>query len=186
MVKRLATSPHDPLGITDSACKKQLVMVSVQYVPFNTNIPIRSTTIGKSRVARDPITMHTSRRSNSDIACVTRRAVNPRQRSIDSYMHRDLTQSRHLMTPTESYCSSEPFPVTLPSISAVVWSEIGGAGFVLLSSFDCYQFGVVDRLVEEERSSCSFVGSWIVLRRVEVAELSYETLDFKLLSSELR
>ncbi|KZV14315.1 hypothetical protein F511_19458 [Dorcoceras hygrometricum] len=27
------------------------------------------------------------------------RAVNPRQRSIDSYMHRDLTQSRHLMTP---------------------------------------------------------------------------------------
>ncbi|KZV44117.1 hypothetical protein F511_15216 [Dorcoceras hygrometricum] len=48
------------------------VMVSVQYGPFNTNIPIRSTTIGKSRVARDPITMHTSRGSNSDIACVTR------------------------------------------------------------------------------------------------------------------
>ncbi|KZV35226.1 hypothetical protein F511_42365 [Dorcoceras hygrometricum] len=45
MVKRLATSPHDPLGITDSACKNQLVMVSVQYGPFNTYIPIRSTTI---------------------------------------------------------------------------------------------------------------------------------------------
>ncbi|KZV50279.1 hypothetical protein F511_39505 [Dorcoceras hygrometricum] len=72
MVKRLATSSHDPLGITDSACKNQSVMVSVQYGPFNTNIPIRSKTIGKSRVARDPITMHTSRRSNSDIACVTR------------------------------------------------------------------------------------------------------------------
>ncbi|KZV21292.1 adenylate isopentenyltransferase 5, chloroplastic-like [Dorcoceras hygrometricum] len=72
MVKRLATSPHDPIGITDSACKNQSVMVSVQYGPFNTYIPIRSTTIGKSRVARDPITMHTSRRSNSDIACVTR------------------------------------------------------------------------------------------------------------------
>ncbi|KZV15681.1 hypothetical protein F511_31865 [Dorcoceras hygrometricum] len=71
MVKRLATSPHDPLGITDSACKNQSVMVSVQYGPFNTYIPIRSTTIGKSRVARDPITMHTSRRSNSHIACVT-------------------------------------------------------------------------------------------------------------------
>ncbi|KZV38628.1 hypothetical protein F511_01180 [Dorcoceras hygrometricum] len=71
MVKRLATSPHDPLGITDSACKNQLVMVSVQYDPFNTYIPIRSTTIGKSRVARDLITMHTSRRSNNDIACVT-------------------------------------------------------------------------------------------------------------------
>ncbi|KZV48903.1 hypothetical protein F511_16819 [Dorcoceras hygrometricum] len=44
MVKRLATSPHDPLGITDSACKNQLV-VSVQYGPFIIYIPIRSTTI---------------------------------------------------------------------------------------------------------------------------------------------
>ncbi|KZV47773.1 hypothetical protein F511_42134 [Dorcoceras hygrometricum] len=48
MVKRLATSPHDPLGITDSACKNQLVVVSVQYGPFNTYIPIRSTIIGNS------------------------------------------------------------------------------------------------------------------------------------------
>ncbi|KZV58453.1 carboxyl-terminal-processing peptidase 1, chloroplastic [Dorcoceras hygrometricum] len=62
---------HDPLGITDSAFKNQLVIFSVQYGPFNTYIPIRSTIIGKSRVARDPITMHISRRSNSDIACVT-------------------------------------------------------------------------------------------------------------------
>ncbi|KZV13605.1 hypothetical protein F511_45232 [Dorcoceras hygrometricum] len=53
MVKRLATSPHDPLGITDSVCKNQLVVVSVQYGPFNPYIPIRSTTIGKSRVAID-------------------------------------------------------------------------------------------------------------------------------------
>ncbi|KZV55319.1 carboxyl-terminal-processing peptidase 1, chloroplastic [Dorcoceras hygrometricum] len=151
MVKRLATSPHDPLGITDSVCKNQLVVVSVQYGPFNPCIPIRSTTIGKSRVAKDPIAMHTSWRSNSDIASVTsigyprmsasgessttkhrllhasgshpilppndpnttkisdlsdihacQRAVNPRQRSIDSYMHRDLTQSCRLMTPSES------------------------------------------------------------------------------------
>ncbi|KZV49143.1 hypothetical protein F511_43059 [Dorcoceras hygrometricum] len=63
MVKRLATSRHDPIGITDSACKNQLVVDG----PFNTYIPIRSTIIGKSRVARDPITMHTSWRSNSDI-----------------------------------------------------------------------------------------------------------------------
>ncbi|KZV19996.1 hypothetical protein F511_26307 [Dorcoceras hygrometricum] len=63
MVKRLATSPHDPLGITDSACKNQLVVVSVQYGPFNPYIPIRSTTIGKSRVTIDPIAMHTSWRS---------------------------------------------------------------------------------------------------------------------------
>ncbi|KZV18101.1 hypothetical protein F511_35553 [Dorcoceras hygrometricum] len=71
MVKRLATSPHDPLGISDSACKNQSVMVSVQYGPFNPYIPIRSTTIDKSRVAKDPIAMHTSWRSNSDIASVT-------------------------------------------------------------------------------------------------------------------
>ncbi|KZV54297.1 homeobox protein [Dorcoceras hygrometricum] len=68
MVKRLATLPQDPRGIADTACKNQLVVVSVQYGPFNTYIPIRSTTIGKSRVAKDPIAMHTSWRSNSDIA----------------------------------------------------------------------------------------------------------------------
>ncbi|KZV56872.1 hypothetical protein F511_26114 [Dorcoceras hygrometricum] len=71
MVKRLATSPHDPLGITHSACKNQSVVVSVQYGPFNPYIPIRSTIIGKLRVAKDPIAMHTSWRSNSDIASVT-------------------------------------------------------------------------------------------------------------------
>ncbi|KZV28490.1 hypothetical protein F511_14112 [Dorcoceras hygrometricum] len=61
-----------PRGITDSACKNQLVVVSVQYGPFNPYIPIRSTTIGKSRVAKDPIAMHTIWRSNSDITSVTR------------------------------------------------------------------------------------------------------------------
>ncbi|KZV58131.1 hypothetical protein F511_36389 [Dorcoceras hygrometricum] len=84
MVKRLATSPHDPLGITDSACKNQLVVVSVQYGPFNTYIPIRSTTIGKSRVAKDPIAMHTSWISNSDIASVTREHCDVLSMQIDS------------------------------------------------------------------------------------------------------
>ncbi|KZV15579.1 hypothetical protein F511_39968 [Dorcoceras hygrometricum] len=82
MVKRLATSPHDPLGITDSACKNQLVVVSVQYGPFNTYIPIRSTIIGKSRVAKDPIAMHTSWRSNSDIASVTRQTHLPKTHPV--------------------------------------------------------------------------------------------------------
>ncbi|KZV16980.1 hypothetical protein F511_32856 [Dorcoceras hygrometricum] len=59
------------LSITDSACKNKLVVVSLQYGPFNPYIPIRSTTIGKSRVAKDPIAMRTSWRSNSDIASVT-------------------------------------------------------------------------------------------------------------------
>ncbi|KZV22108.1 hypothetical protein F511_11636 [Dorcoceras hygrometricum] len=62
MVKRLATSPHDPLGITDSVCKNHSVMVSVQYGLFNSNIPIESMIIDKSRVA-DSIAMHTSWRS---------------------------------------------------------------------------------------------------------------------------
>ncbi|KZV50061.1 low affinity sulfate transporter 3-like [Dorcoceras hygrometricum] len=82
MVKRLATSPHYPLGIPDSACKNQLVVVSVQYGPFNTYIPIISTTIGKSRVARDPIAMHTSWRSNSEISSVTRQTILPKTHPV--------------------------------------------------------------------------------------------------------
>ncbi|KZV58650.1 hypothetical protein F511_26081 [Dorcoceras hygrometricum] len=109
MVKRLATSPHDPLGITDSACKNQLIMVSVQYGPFNTYIPIRSTTIGKSRVARDPIAMHTSRRSNSDIACVTRG-----QRSNLSQQSSIGSSSRRPHPPTQSQLSGfQPPEVSL-------------------------------------------------------------------------
>ncbi|KZV47008.1 hypothetical protein F511_31991 [Dorcoceras hygrometricum] len=69
--KSSSHAQHIELSITDSACKNQLVVVSVQYGPFNPYIPIRSTTIGKSRVAKDPIAMRTSWRSNSDIASVT-------------------------------------------------------------------------------------------------------------------
>ncbi|KZV26234.1 myosin-6 [Dorcoceras hygrometricum] len=69
MVKRLATSPHDPLGNTDSAYKNQSIMIAYD--------------------------IHAQGR-----------AMNPRQRSIDSYMHRDLTQPGHLMTPTESLLPS--------------------------------------------------------------------------------
>ncbi|KZV30029.1 hypothetical protein F511_20891 [Dorcoceras hygrometricum] len=52
------------------------------YGPFNTYIPIRSTTIGKSRVARDLIAMHTSWRSNSDIASVTRQTHLPKTHPV--------------------------------------------------------------------------------------------------------
>ncbi|KZV32317.1 kelch-like protein 8 [Dorcoceras hygrometricum] len=105
MVKRLATSPHDPLGITDSACKNQLVMVSVQYGPFNTYIPIRSTTIGKSRVARDPIATDISWRSNSDIASVTRVSMMFRVVRTNKY-NQELglfhsTNGNHLESPNE-------------------------------------------------------------------------------------
>ncbi|KZV14539.1 hypothetical protein F511_42678 [Dorcoceras hygrometricum] len=105
MVKRLETSPHDPLGITDSACKNQLVVVSVQYGPFNTYILIRSTTIGKSRVARDQIAMHTSWRSNSDITSVTRASMTFRVVRTNQY-NQDLglihsTNGNHLESPNE-------------------------------------------------------------------------------------
>ncbi|KZV22166.1 hypothetical protein F511_27336 [Dorcoceras hygrometricum] len=105
MVKRLATSPHDTLVITDSACKNQLVVVSVHYGPFNTYITIRSTTIGKSRVAKDPIAMHTSWRSNSDIASVTRVSMTFRVMRNNQY-NQDLglihsTNGNHLESPNE-------------------------------------------------------------------------------------
>ncbi|KZV16945.1 hypothetical protein F511_35643, partial [Dorcoceras hygrometricum] len=105
MVKRLATSPHDPLGITDSACKNQSVVVSVQYGPFNPYIPIRSATIGRSRVAMDPIAMHTSWRSNSEIASVTRVSMTFRVMRTNQY-NQDLglihsTNGNHLESPKE-------------------------------------------------------------------------------------
>ncbi|KZV57988.1 hypothetical protein F511_12477 [Dorcoceras hygrometricum] len=71
MVKRLATSAHDPLGITYMAYKNQLVMVSIQYGSFISSIPTESMTITKSRVAIDSIAMHTSWRSNNNIAYAT-------------------------------------------------------------------------------------------------------------------
>ncbi|KZV46289.1 hypothetical protein F511_22195 [Dorcoceras hygrometricum] len=101
MVKRLATSPHDPLGITDSAYKNHSVMISVQYDPFSSNISIESMTIGKSRVARDSIAMHTSWRSNSDIACAISIGYS-RTRAIgesSTAKHRLLHASRPHPTP---------------------------------------------------------------------------------------
>ncbi|KZV18358.1 hypothetical protein F511_26338 [Dorcoceras hygrometricum] len=68
---------------------------SVQYGPFNPYIPIRSTTIGKSRVAKDPIAILTSWRSNSDIASVTSIGYPRMSASVESSttMHRLLHAS---------------------------------------------------------------------------------------------
>ncbi|KZV58399.1 hypothetical protein F511_26612 [Dorcoceras hygrometricum] len=106
MVKRLEISRHDPLGITDSDCKNQLVVVSVQYGPFNPYIPIRSTTIGESRVARDPITMHTSWRSNSDIASVTRVSMTFRVVRTNQY-NQDLGLIHSTNGITDSACKNQ-------------------------------------------------------------------------------
>ncbi|KZV30806.1 hypothetical protein F511_33840 [Dorcoceras hygrometricum] len=66
------------------------------YGPFDPYIPIRSTTIGKSRVAIDPIAMHTSWRSNSDIASVTR--TNQYNQDL-GLIH--STNGNHLESPNE-------------------------------------------------------------------------------------
>ncbi|KZV42301.1 putative LRR receptor-like serine/threonine-protein kinase-like [Dorcoceras hygrometricum] len=123
MVKRLATSPHDPLGITDSACKNQSVVVSVQYGPFNPYIPIRSTTISKSRVAIDPIAMHTSWRSNSDIASVTSIGYPRMSASGESSttLHRLLhaSGSHPIPTPYDPNRKQQQHPVVSLFVSAV-------------------------------------------------------------------
>ncbi|KZV31184.1 hypothetical protein F511_05657 [Dorcoceras hygrometricum] len=75
---------YDPQWFRDTASREPTTIVApelkipdlpngscIQYGTFNPYIPIRSTTIGKSRVAKDPIAMHTSWRLNSDIASVT-------------------------------------------------------------------------------------------------------------------
>ncbi|KZV17064.1 P-loop containing nucleoside triphosphate hydrolases superfamily protein [Dorcoceras hygrometricum] len=78
---------------------------AAEYGPFNPYIPIRSTTIGKSRVVRDPIAMHTSWRSNSDIASVTRVSMKFRVVRTNQY-NQDLglfhsTNGNHLESPNE-------------------------------------------------------------------------------------
>ncbi|KZV18760.1 hypothetical protein F511_13033 [Dorcoceras hygrometricum] len=122
MVKRLATSPHDPLGITDSACKNQSVVVSVQYGHFNPYIPMRSTTIGKSRVAIDPIAMHTSWRSNSDIASVTSIGYPRMSASGESSttMHRLLHASGSHPIPTPYDPNWPPPPPLKPHAAAAL------------------------------------------------------------------
>ncbi|KZV24478.1 triacylglycerol lipase [Dorcoceras hygrometricum] len=81
-----------------------LIMIVV-YGPFNPYIPIRSTTIGKSRVAIDPTAMHTSWRSNSDITSVTRVSMTFRVVRTNQY-NQDLglihsTNGNHLESPNE-------------------------------------------------------------------------------------
>ncbi|KZV25857.1 hypothetical protein F511_25844 [Dorcoceras hygrometricum] len=54
MVKRLATSPHDPLGSTDSACKNQLVMTDEAIgIPVRTGLGGRHSQPLKCRFPRE-------------------------------------------------------------------------------------------------------------------------------------
>ncbi|KZV17997.1 hypothetical protein F511_21153 [Dorcoceras hygrometricum] len=65
------TTSHGLTTLCDS--EKQIfgLIHRIMYGPCSSNIPIESTIIDNSRVSRDTIVMHTSWRSNSDIACAT-------------------------------------------------------------------------------------------------------------------
>ncbi|KZV52372.1 hypothetical protein F511_33222 [Dorcoceras hygrometricum] len=82
---------------TIAAPESQFRTCPSDHGPFNPYIPIRSTIIGKSRVAKDPIAMHTSWRSNSDIASVTSIGYPRMSASGESSttMHRLLHASGH-------------------------------------------------------------------------------------------
>ncbi|KZV52490.1 BTB/POZ domain-containing protein-like [Dorcoceras hygrometricum] len=135
----LGSRTPKPLRITDSACKNQWVVVSVQYGPFNPYIPIRSTTIGKSRVAIDPIAMHTSWRSNSDIASVTSIGYPRMSASGESSttMHRLLNASgsHPIPTPDDPKCTGDEW--VAPMCSVYPWPRTVCCSFdqtLLLSS----------------------------------------------------
>ncbi|KZV48575.1 hypothetical protein F511_21684 [Dorcoceras hygrometricum] len=142
MVKRLVTSRHDPLGMTDSACKNQLVVVSIQYGSFNPYIPIRSTTIGKSRVVKDPIAMHTSWRSNSDIASVTRVSMTFRVVRTNQY-NQDLglihsTNGNHLESPNEGSSIDHQSTHSAASLSSLAAAPVGHHAAAASPRRSCY------------------------------------------------
>ncbi|KZV36828.1 hypothetical protein F511_03552 [Dorcoceras hygrometricum] len=94
--------PIDSIKCVVEADQETQLPQKFRYGPFNPYIPIRSTTIGKSSVAIDPIAMHTSWRSNSDIASVTSIGY-PRMSAngeSSTTMHRLLHSSGSHLIPT--------------------------------------------------------------------------------------
>ncbi|KZV58577.1 hypothetical protein F511_26001 [Dorcoceras hygrometricum] len=83
------------------------------YGPFNPYIPIRSMTIGKSRVVRDPIAMHKSWRSNSDITSVT--SIGYPGMSVSGESSTTMHRLLH---------ASEPHPIPPPNDPKVQASEL--------------------------------------------------------------
>ncbi|KZV26341.1 hypothetical protein F511_38028 [Dorcoceras hygrometricum] len=95
------TASRGPTTIV--APKSQFLTCSTDHGKAPSNIA--PTTIGKSRVAKDPIAMHTSWRSNSDIASVTRVSMTFRVVRTNQYnqglglIH--STNGNHLESPNE-------------------------------------------------------------------------------------
>ncbi|KZV48432.1 pentatricopeptide repeat-containing protein [Dorcoceras hygrometricum] len=85
-------TPNLPPTILNTLSAISVRELENQYLcdPQCSNIPIESTTIGKSSVARDSIAMHTSWRSNSDIACVTRSYNNKAAAAKSSILSKKL------------------------------------------------------------------------------------------------
>ncbi|KZV41558.1 triacylglycerol lipase [Dorcoceras hygrometricum] len=110
----------------------------VRSGPFNPYIPIRSTTIGKSRVAKDPIAMHTSWRSNSDITSVTRVSMTFRVVRTNQYTQ-DLglihsTNGNHLESPNEGSSIDHQVTIYLHAQNITMFPTNDFASQILLSS----------------------------------------------------
>ncbi|KZV29187.1 hypothetical protein F511_30660 [Dorcoceras hygrometricum] len=125
------------------------------YGPFYTYIPIRSTTIGKSRVTRDPIAMHISWRSNSDIASVTSIGY-PRMKASgesSTTKHRLLHASGpHPITPPND-------PKCLPAFYEIVITQV-----LLAEPLGSVAFKMVHvrQLMEEQQVKLE-TSSWVAL-----------------------
>ncbi|KZV24550.1 chromosome condensation complex protein [Dorcoceras hygrometricum] len=116
---RRVTNLQSPTVKSRSSCNSGLsqAQVASKYGPFNPYIPIRSTTVGKSRVAKDPIAMYTSWRSNSDIASVTSIGYPRMSASGESSttMHRLLHAS-----------GSHPIPPPYDPNVLISWNDVVG------------------------------------------------------------
>ncbi|KZV53592.1 3-hydroxyisobutyryl-CoA hydrolase-like protein 2, mitochondrial-like [Dorcoceras hygrometricum] len=106
-----------------------------QYGPFNPYIPIRSTTIGKSRVTKDPIAMHTSWRSNSDITSVTSQLL-IRRSPIVSRCFSNLVGARRLdasKPPAAAVCGGPHIRVRLGALCRAMACAIAVHGRTITS-----------------------------------------------------
>ncbi|KZV32513.1 hypothetical protein F511_43343 [Dorcoceras hygrometricum] len=182
--KSSSYAQHIEFSITDSACKNQLVVVSIRYSPFNPYIPIRSTTIGKSRVAKDPIAMRTSWRSNSDIANSIGYPRMSASGESSTTMHRllhesgshpipppdDPNLSMHFDTDDISLDGTAGIQTSLPigrtefveaidDLRAFILQRIDDSNSAILSKLHTLERGLRDTLHDQDANACKLINS---------------------------
>ncbi|KZV25075.1 hypothetical protein F511_03565 [Dorcoceras hygrometricum] len=125
----------------------QATMVSGGAPPPMAAAGGQSTTIGKSRVAIDPIAMHTSWRSNSDIASVTSRTDRPMQRNP-----KHTTDAAHTPHATHHHGFSSMIAVLRPPMAGATPAgpPLGPAGPSRTSHGPRYSRTRVDGLHEDD------------------------------------